>query len=88
MKRERLLDRHTRGSNLAAVFNHPEVEAFFSAFEETAINDIISALNDEERAREVLRLSIGRELKVYLQRIVDDGEAAGKRLNEAAIEVP
>ena len=82
-KTTRLLDRNARGISLANLVKHSETEKFFADYESRTINDIVAADTDEERAKEVLRLSVCREFRKHLERIVKAGETAGKRLETA-----
>ena len=77
------LDNEARGLALTSLMENDETKAFFQHFEETAIDDIIAADTDESRAREVMRLSVCREFRVHLERIVSDGKSAAKRLTES-----
>ena len=82
-KVERLLERNSKSVSLAPLLKHPEVVSWFQRFEDAAVNDIISADNVENMAREVMRLAVFRELRTSLENIVSSGEAAGRRLSEA-----
>ena len=79
-KVERLLDRSTRAMHLSPLFTSLPVAQFFREYENDAIDDIIAADSDENRAKCVLRLAIMRELQQKLTSVIDSGMAANKRL--------
>ena len=79
----KLLDRSSQAHALAPLFQSFEVARFFKDFENTSIDAIIAAEDDESMAKAVLRLAIMRELKAALTNTIKGGESADKRLERS-----